>query len=72
VHHLRAGLARPWLVTNSRSLANLDEVYARSTGTLARAVTDRSRQVHALVRRQGSSIPESSRASRIIFLCIDS
>jgi len=51
VHHLRAGLARPWLVTNSRSLANLDEVYARSTGTLARAVTERSRQVHALVRR---------------------
>ena len=24
VHHLRAGLARPWLVINFKSLANLD------------------------------------------------
>jgi hypothetical protein len=28
-HHLRAGLARPWLVTNYRSAANLRGAYAR-------------------------------------------
>jgi len=33
VHHLRAGLARPWLVTNFRSPANLEKVYARSIRT---------------------------------------
>ena len=56
VHHLRAGLARPWLVTKCKSLANLEEVYARSTGTFARVVKDRSRQVHALVSVQGCEV----------------
>jgi len=34
VHHLRAGLARPWLVTKFKSLANPKEVYAGSISTL--------------------------------------
>ena len=55
MHHLRAGLARPWLVTKFKSLANLGEVYAQPTSTFARAVTDRIRQVHALVIRLASS-----------------
>ena len=32
--HLRAGLARPWLVNNYRSAANLNPVYVRPASTL--------------------------------------
>ena len=57
MHHLRAGLARPWLVTNFKSLANLEEVYALSIGTFARGVPGRIRQVHALVIRRAPHLP---------------
>ena len=43
-------------MTILRSTANLKEVYAQPIKTFARAVTDRSRQVHALVSCQASAV----------------